>query len=173
LRYITVLVLLVMALHAVTAEQLKVLQTVRDVARSIPDHRGVTYEDTLSAICITESSAGVNLIGDFKKEVQITKASLGVLQIQVATAHYIAERVPALAWVNGLGDAEIANRLLSDVTLSARIAAHYLALLRKQRGTYLTMISGYNGGMTNRPYYRRVMKNIGLVKELVKSGHLN
>jgi hypothetical protein len=160
------------ALFGVSAQQLTVLQTIRDVARSVPDQRGVTYENTLSAICLTESSAGKNLIGDFKSGVIITKASLGALQIQVATARFIARRVDALAWINKLTDAQIANKLLSDVELSARIAAHYLVLLRNSRGNYLQAVSGYNGGMTNLPYYNRVMKNMELVKKLVKNGHI-
>ncbi|MDX1296189.1 MAG: hypothetical protein R3302_07975, partial [Sulfurimonadaceae bacterium] len=148
-------------------------QTVRDVARTIPDQSGETYENTLSAICLTESSAGKNLIGDFKSGIMITKASLGVLQIQVATARYVSERVPSLTWVAKLTDAQIANKLLSDIELSARIAANYLVILKHRRGKYMNMVSGYNGGMTNRPYYNRVMKNMELVKKLLESGRIS
>jgi hypothetical protein len=173
LRFLSILFVAFISLSAVTSEQLQVLQTIRDVARTIPDQRGVTYENTLSAICITESSAGRDLIGDFKKGIEITKASLGVLQIQVATARYVSQRVKSLRWLNDLSDGEIANRLLTDVELSARIGAHYLVLLRHQRGKYMNTVSGYNGGMTNRPYYNRVMRNMKLVKQLVKSGQLS
>jgi hypothetical protein len=173
LKYLFVLFLSFISLFAVTPQQLKVLQTVRDVARTIPDKSGETYENTLSAICLTESSAGKNLIGDFKNGVMITKASLGVLQIQVATARYVSERVPSLEWVAKLNDAQIANKLLSDIELSARIAANYLVILKHRRGKYLNMVSGYNGGMSNHPYYNRVMKNMELVKKLLKSGRIS
>ncbi|MEA3372769.1 MAG: transglycosylase SLT domain-containing protein [Campylobacterota bacterium] len=173
MRLITILFTFTVSLFAVSKEQLTVLQTVRDVARSIPDHSGETYENTLSAICLTESSAGKNLIGDFKKGVVITKASLGVLQIQVATARFISTRVDELAWLNELSDAKLANKLLSDIELSARIAAHYLVILYKARGEYFKMVSGYNGGMTNHPYYARVMKNMKLVKKLVADGRIS
>ena len=173
LKLLSVLFLSFISLFAVTAEQLKVLQTVRDVARTIPDQSGGTYEDTLSAICLTESSAGKNLIGDFKNGVMITKASLGVLQIQVGTARYVSERVTALAWIAGLTDAQIANKLLSDIELSARIAANYLVILKHRRGKYINMVSGYNGGMTNRPYFNRVMENMKLVKKLLKNGRIS
>ena len=173
MKILSTLFLLFISLFAVTDEQLHVLQTVRDVARSIPDKSGETYEDTLSAICLTESSAGKNLIGDFKSNVMITKASLGVLQIQVATARHVSKRVPSLQWLLDLNDAQIANKLLSDIELSARIAAHYLVMLKNERGKFFNMVSGYNGGMTNRPYFDRVMKNMELVKKLLKSGHLS
>ena len=143
LKFLSILLVAFISLNAVTPEQLRVLQTIRDVARTIPDHRGETYENTLSAICITESSAGRDLIGDFKKGVEITKASLGVLQIQVTTARYISHRVASLQWLDELSDGELANRLLTDVKLSARIGAHYLVLLRHQRGQYMNMVSGY------------------------------
>ncbi len=173
MRLLIILFTLTISLFAVSEKQLTVLQTVRDVARTIPDHSGETYENTLSAICLTESSAGKNLIGDFKKGVVITRASLGVLQIQVATARFISTRVDALSWLSGLSDARIANRLLSDIELSARIAAHYLVLLSKARGDYFKMVSGYNGGMSNHPYYARVMKNMTLVKKLVANGKIS
>lgn len=172
MKILLIIFLSATALFAVSPQQLKVLQTVRDVARTVPDSRGETYENTLSAICITESSAGRDLIGDFQKKVPITKASLGVLQIQVTTARYISHRVKSLQWIETMTDAQLANRLLSDVELSARIAANYLVMLRERRGKYLNMVSGYNGGMTNLPYYRRVMKNMKLVKKLVSSGAL-
>ncbi len=159
-------------LFALSSEQLKVLQTIRDVARTIPDYTGETYENTLAAICLTESSAGKNIIGDFKKGIVITKASLGSMQIQVATARYIAKRVKDLAWINKLSDAQIANKLLTDIKISAQISAYYLTILKKSRKHYFNVISGYNGGMSNSPYYKRVMKNMTLLKEYVKDGKL-
>ena len=161
------------SVFAVSDKQLKVLQTVRDVARTIPDKTGETYENTLSAICITESSAGKNLIGDFKQGVVITKASLGVMQIQVATARYVSKRVEQLAWLKSINDATLANRLLGDIELSARIAAHYLVILKNHRGSYMKSVSGYNGGMVNYPYYNRVMKNMKLIKKLVRQGSIS
>lgn len=157
---------------AVTPEQIATLQTVRDVARTIPDGEGETYENTLSAICLTESSAGKNIIGDFRAGVEITKASLGAMQVQVATARYVSRRVEALAWLNDRTDKQIANYLLTDLRISAQIAAHYLVILKDRRHDYMKAVSGYNGGIENWPYFIRVMENMKLVKRLVKSGEL-
>jgi hypothetical protein len=156
-----------------TPKQLYVLQTVRDVAKSIPDKRGKTYENTLSAICLTESSAGKNTIGDFRHKKSLTKASLGPMQIQVATARHVAQNVKKLRWLNKLSDIQLAGRLLGDIKLSARIATHYVILLHEQRIDHFYAISGYNGGTVNRPYYNRVMKNMDLVNHLVSSGKLS
>ncbi len=164
--------LLSLQLFALTPEQIKVLQTIRDVARTIPDYTGETYENTLAAICLTESSAGKNIIGDFKKGIVITKASLGTMQIQVATARYVSKHIEELAWLDKLSDAQIANKLLTDVRTSAQISAYYLTILKKKRKHYFNVISGYNGGMVNNPYYQRVMKNIALVQKYVKNGRL-
>ena len=94
------------------------------------------------------------------------------MQIQVATARYISKRVKTLRWINKLSDAQIANKLLTDVKISAQISAYYLTLLKKSRKKYFNMVSGYNGGMSNSPYYQRVMKNMELLREYIKSGQL-
>jgi len=155
-----------------TPHQLKTLQTVRDIARTVPDSAGETYENTLSAICLTESSAGRNIVGDIHKGIDITKASLGAMQVQVATARYVAGRVPSLAWLKKRSDKQIADLLLTDLRLSAEIAAHYLVILKNRRHDYTKTVSGYNGGMENWPYVTRVMRHMKLVKQLVASGEL-
>ena len=172
IRIFTLFLFITVQVFALTPEQLKVLQTVRDVARTVPDYKGETYENTLAAICLTESSAGKNIIGDFKKGIVITKASLGVMQIQVATARFLAKRIEELEWINKLSDAQIANKLLTDTKASAQISAYYLTLLKKSRKHYFNMVSGYNGGMVNNPYYKRVMKNIKILDKYVKNGKL-
>ncbi len=78
-------------IHQMSPKQLHVLQTVRDVAKTIPDKHGQTYENTVSAICITESSAGKNTIGDFHNKNSLTKASLGPMQVRVSTARHVSK----------------------------------------------------------------------------------
>lgn len=171
MKRIVLLFLLPFSLFAISKEQLHNLQIVRDVAKSIPDKYGETYENTLSAICLTESSAGKNIIGD-AAHTPLTKASLGVMQIQVATARFIAKRTDSLHWLNQKNDAQIAALLLQDIELSARIAAHYIVLLKHARKAYMKVVSGYNGGMVNWRYYNRVMKNMKFVQKLIKRGAL-
>jgi len=173
LRIFLSLLFSVISLFALSPEQLKTLQEVRDVAKTIPDKYGETYENTISAICLTESSAGKNIIGDFHKGVDITKASLGVMQVQVATAKHVAKYRKNFSFLKFKTDAEIANILLTDVKLSARIAATYLVMLVNARPTYYNAVSGYNGGMNNWPYYKRVSRHLALVKKLVKTGRLS
>lgn len=168
-RFLFLLCLFILPSFAkLTPDQIKNLQIVRDVARAYPDFRGETYENTLAAICITESSAGRDLIGDFKAGTDITKASLGAMQIQVRTAKYIASQFKTLRWVNRLNDANIANLLIRDIRFSAKIAAHYLKYLKKKRGKYFYVVSGYNGGWKNKKYYTKVVQNMTYVKKLVK-----
>ncbi len=173
MRIIYILLLSVISLFALSPEQLKTLQDVRDIAKTIPDKYGETYENTISAICLTESSAGRNIIGDFHKGTDITKASLGVMQVQVATAKHVAKYRRDFAFLILKTDAEIANLLLTDVKLSAKVAATYLVMLVNARPTYYNAVSGYNGGMNNWKYYKRVSRHMDLVKKLVKSGRLS
>lgn len=175
MRFLSIILLLTLSLFGddMTPKQLQVLQTVRDVAKTIPDKNGNTYENTVSAICLTESSAGKNTIGDFRHKKSFTKASLGPMQIQVATARHVAQNVKSLHWVNDLSDVQLAGRLLGDVKLSARIATYYVILLQAQWNDHFNAISGYNGGSINHPYYARVMKNMDIVNHLVSSGKLS
>jgi hypothetical protein len=172
-RFFVLLFMLSTLLQAeISQEQIAMLQTIRDVARTIPDKHGETYENTLSAICLTESSAGINVIGDFKKGTDITKASLGPMQIQVSTVRHVARNVKSLRWLNQKSDKQIANLLLTDLKLSAAIAAHYIVLLKNRRNDYMKTISGYNGGMENWTYVIKVMRHMKDVKALVKAGKL-
>lgn len=175
MRFLSLIVLIFLSLAAdgMTSKQLQVLQTVRDVAKSIPDKNGVTYENTVSAICLTESSAGKNTIGDYKHKKSFTKASLGPMQIKVSTARHVSQNVKKLRWLNGLNDVQLAGRLLGDIKLSAQVATHYLVLLQNKRQEHFYAISGYNGGMVNRPYYNRVMKNMLVVNRLISNGQLS
>ncbi len=172
---ILLLLLTVSSIYAkgITPEQLSTLQSVRDAAKKIPDYKGITYENTLSAICLTESSAGVHILGDMKKGKSITNASLGPMQIKVQTARYIAKLTPSLNYLVRYSDQKIATILLTDIKTSVKIAAHYLVRLKKSRKKYFYMVSGYNGGWRNKPYYSRVMKNYRTVSMLVKKGYLN
>ena len=170
MRFVVALSFVTSTLFALSQKQIDILQAVRDVARTIPDKSGETYEDTLSAICLTESSAGRDMIGDFKKGTSVTKASLGAMQIQASTARFMARTYPELAWVNELSDFKIVNNLISDIKFSAMIAAYYMRWLNDYRDSYYSAVSGYNGGISNWPYYKRVKKNLGYVKKLVKEG---
>ncbi|MDD5051524.1 MAG: transglycosylase SLT domain-containing protein [Sulfuricurvum sp.] len=178
MRFISILLLLSLSLLAndtvekMTPKQLYVLQTIRNVAKDIPDRHGNTYENTMSAICLTESSAGKNTIGDFHHKKSFTKASLGPMQIQVATARHVAQNVRKLHWLNKLTDTQLAGRLLGDIKLSAQVATYYVILLHQQHSDHFNAISGYNGGTINHPYYARVMKNMDLINHLVSSGKL-
>ncbi len=179
MKFISLTVLFVCAsladntIHQMSPKQLHVLQTVRDVAKNIPDKNGKTYENTLSAICITESSAGKNTIGDFHNKKSITKASLGPMQVRVATARHVSQSVKKLSWLNKLSDIQLAARLLGDTRLSAKVATYYVVLLHNQRGNSFNAVSGYNGGMVNHRYYDKIMKNKELVAQLVSSGKLS
>lgn len=158
---------------ALTPKQLYVLQTVRDVAKSIPDRRGKTYENTVSAICLTESSAGKNNVGDYRKHKALTRASLGPMQIRLATARHVSQNVKGLHWINGLTDMQLAARLLGDLKLSAKIATYYVVFLHEQRRNSFNAVSGYNGGYHNQPYYDKVMKNRLIVDRLVSTGKIS
>ena len=173
MRKIITKLLITSSLFALSQKQIDTLQAVRDVAKTIPDKKGETFENTLSAICLTESSGGINMIGDFKKGTSITKASLGAMQIQTRTARFMARTYKDLNWINKMSDFKIVNKLIGDIKFSATIAAYYMKWVSDYRKTYYSAVSGYNGGLSNWKYYKKVKKNMITIKKYVRKGILN
>jgi len=157
---------------AISQKQLELLQIVRDVAKLTPCKNGKTYPDTLAAICLRESSAGKNLIGDFHKNTPITEASLGVMQIKVSTVRYVALYTKKLKWTQKKSDKQIANLLFSNNRFSATVAANYFRILIDYRKTYFYAVSGYNGGYYNYTYYKKIIKDLRYIQYFVKKGVL-
>jgi len=155
-----------------SSSQIQTLQTIRDIAKTIPSKTGQTYENTLAAICITESSAGVNIIGDKNLKENITKASLGPMQIRIQTARYLGNKYTTLDWINNLNDKDLANVLLKNVECSAQISAYLLIDLEQRRSNYFQIVSGYNGGIINKPYFYRVARNLKDIHQMIKKGIL-
>ena len=168
--FILFCIFLVTNLMALHEHQLTILKQVREVAKNLPNKKGETFEDTLSAICLTESSAGLKLIGDFKKHRNIRRASLGIMQIQVDTARFVSSQYKSLKWVLKLNDRDLINKLLLDTKFSANIAAHYIRWLSDRTKRYYNMVSKYTGIKSNRGYYNRVMRNIKIVRNLKHKG---
>lgn len=110
------------------------------------------YPSTIVAIAKTESSLGRDVLGDDGK-------SLGLMQIQVPTARFIAEKDKSLAWLLRLKKKQLETVLLRSDETSIHIASSLFEYYRKRYG-YFEAISRYNGGRKNYIYYNRVMKRM-------------
>ncbi len=159
---VLIFVLSISSIHASTLKpgQIKKLKLVKNVALKYPNKKGKTLEKTAMSICLTETSAGLIKIGDIKrKNPNILKSSLGIMQVRMQTARFIAKKLK-LKDVQKLNDVELMNKLLGDDEFNARIAIQYLVWLSNRTKNHFTAVSRYNGGNVNRPYYNRVMKNM-------------
>ena len=164
---ILILILLNFSVFAkgLSKKQIETLKTVKEVALKYPNKHGETFEKTAMAICLSETSAGVMKIGDIGKNPNIFKASLGIMQVRLQTARFIAKTLD-LKDVKNMSDIKLVNRLLSDDRFNIRIAVQFLVWLNDQTSSYFRTVSRYNGGNHNKKYYRKVMKNMQLVKKL-------
>ncbi len=145
--------------------QLKNLKIVKEVALKYPNKEGKTLEHTAMSICLTETNAGRMKIGDIKKKnPNILKSSLGIMQVRLQTAKFIAKKLK-MKEVLELSDVELMNKLLSDNKFNAKIAIRYLVWLSNRTKNHFTAVSRYNGGNVNYPYYNRVMKNMKTIKK--------
>jgi len=75
-------------------------------------------------------------------------------------------------------DMELAQILLSDLDFNIKIGVLYLitnynyAKSKRMWNPYFKAISRYNGGWKNKKYYKRVMKNMKIIRELKRKGFL-
>ena len=145
-------------------QQIETLKIVREVALQYPNSTGETFENTAMAICLTETSAGIFKIGDIGKDPNIFKASLGIMQVRLQTARFLADK---LKWkeVQQMSDVKLVNKLLGDDRFNATVAVKFIVWLNNYtKHHYFRTVSRYNGGNYNHPYYGRVMKNMDLIK---------
>ena len=112
------------------------------------------FPSTIVAIAFTESSCGVNILGDDGN-------SLGIMQMQVRTAKWIDKALVKVP------KRRLKTVLLLSPRLGIRLASKLFERLRKRYG-YFGAISRYNGGSRNWAYYNKVMK----VKEDLVYGRL-
>ncbi len=144
--------------------QIDVLKLVKDVALKYPNKNGETFEKTAMSICLTETNAGRVKIGDMGKQPNIFNSSLGLMQVRLNTARFIAKKLD-LKEVLELSDVELMNKLLGDDEFNATIAVRYLVWLHDRTQNYFRAVSRYNGGNVNYPYYSRVMKNMAIINK--------
>jgi len=167
LKSIILFGLLTSSLSAVvfSDRQNKTLKMVRDIALNYPNSKGETFENTAMAICLTETSAGLFKVGDIGKDPNIFNASLGIMQVRLETAKFIAKK---LNWTEVLemSDVKLVNKLLADDEFNATIGIKFIVWLNNYtKQNYFRTVSRYNGGNYNHPYYNRVMKNMQLIKK--------
>jgi hypothetical protein len=148
--------------------QVQTLEMVKEIASKYPNKQGETFEKTAMAICLTETSAGVFKVGDIGKDPNIFNASLGVMQVRLETARFIADKL-GLVEIQQMSDVQLVNRLLGDDRFNIEVAVQFLVWLNDHTGDYFRTVSRYNGGNNNHPYYQRVMRNMRLI---AKETHL-
>lgn len=145
--------------------QIKNLNLVKEVAKTLPNKKGETFENTAMAICLVETNCGLHKIGDLKKDhADIKKASLGIMQVRLQTAKFVAQK-RNLPDVLSLSDNELVNKLLNDDKFNVKVAINYIIYINDRTENYFQTISRYNGGSKNYPYVSRVMKRLKFVKK--------
>jgi hypothetical protein len=177
MKYLMTL-LLTLQLHALSDNQSKNLRTAFKLGKQIHASNGFTFEKTLCAIMLQESSAGIQIIGDKYKNGRLKNlyhSSLGVFQIKLSTARYVIKKSKYLRkhFVHLLKDDKmLVNLLLTSTEFSTIVAANYLimnyeiALKRGYENPYHSAISRYNGGWINSTYKSNIFERMEYIKKL-------
>ncbi len=150
--------------RALDMRQILTLKTVKNIALQHPNKKGETFEDTMMAICMAETSAGKVKYGDkqlLKKGIK--KGSYGVMQVRLATARFVAKRFNLLD-IDAMSDVALIKKMMHESTFNAKIATLYIVWLSEHSESYFEMVSRYNGGKVNYPYVNKIQKNIAFLK---------
>lgn len=173
MRVCIILLILINCLFAhsistLSQRQIEILNKVYKIAKTVPNNKGETFEKTAMAICFTETSAGLMKVGDIREDANIFNASLGVMQMRIETVKHMGKRLN-IKEITSKDDVQLVNSLLADNDFNIRMAVTFIVWMNNRFGqNYFKTISRYNGGNRNWTYYRKVMKNMRLIKKWYK-----
>ncbi len=144
--------------------QILTLKTVKNIALRYPNKKGQTLEQTAMAICLAETHGGKVKWGDKQLLKRgIKQASYGVMQVRLQTARFVAKAYN-LYDVKMMSDTMLIKKMMHQSAFNAKIAVLYLVWLSDHSKSYFEMVSRYNGGRVNYPYYNKVQKYLKVVK---------
>jgi soluble lytic murein transglycosylase-like protein len=118
----------------------------------------------MMAICLAETSAGKVNYGDkqlLKKGIK--KGSYGVMQVRLSTARFVAKHFKLLD-VNAMSDVTLIKKMMKESPFNAKIATLYVVWLSEHSKSYFEMVSRYNGGKVNHPYFNKIKKHLAFLK---------
>jgi len=143
---------------ALDMRQILTLKTVKNIALQYPNKKGETFEETMMAICMAETSGGKINYGDkqlLKKGIK--KGSYGVMQVRLGTARFVAKSFKLLD-VQMMSDVTLIKKMMHESAFNAKIATLYIVWLSEHSKSYFEMVSRYNGGKVNHPYFNKIKK---------------
>ena len=150
--------------RALDMKQILTLKTVKNIALQYPNKKGETFEDTMMAICMVETSGGKMNYGDkqlLKKGIK--KGSYGVMQVRLGTARFVAKSFKLLE-IKMMSDVALIKKMMYESTFNVKIATLYIVWLSEHSESYFEMVSRYNGGKVNHPYFNKVQKYLKFLK---------
>jgi len=157
--------------------QIETLQIIIDTAKQYKDYKGETFPKTMAAICLTESTGGLEeskgrrTIGDIPKDKSLHKSSVGVMQMRVATIRDIARKFK-IKKILKMSDRQIAETVLHNRVLSGHLSTMYFIMNKNRFKSYFIAISKYNGGTKNHSYVNKVMKRMKTINKLIEMGKI-
>lgn len=107
------------------------------------------FRTLMSNICETESSYGMNILGD-------KGHALGVMQLSHGAVQDVSRWYPKLKWLGKLPKKRLETLLLTNHRLNIKIATLYFENMRQRYG-WRKALSRYNGGNNNTSYINRVL----------------
>jgi len=160
MRFVFVLIVVfttILSADTLSLRQILTLKTIKNVALDYPNKNGITFEKTAMAICMVESDCGRINFGDKQLlKSGLKRGSYGVMQVQLETARFVLDHYNLIEKL--MSDTELIKKMMHDSVFDAKIAVLYIVWLSEHSKSYFEMVSRYNGGKVNHPYYNKVKK---------------
>ncbi len=166
IRLLMTLIMMAIMIEAKALDiyQILTLKTVKNIALQYPNKQGKTFEDTMMAICLAETRAGKANYGDkqlLKKGLK--KGSYGVMQVRLQTARFVAKAFH-ITEIQEMSDVTLITKMMHNSAFNAKIATLYVVWLSEHSQNYFEMVSRYNGGKINYPYFNKIKRNLSYLK---------
>lgn len=141
--------------YGLTTQQIKI----KRLAEVIAKKELYKYRSLAVAVCLTESSFGLNIVGDDSN-------SLGEMQVSIGAIREVSKWYPKdYGYLKLFTDHHLKTKLVRNSRFSLTMGIVYLKGLIHFYG-WREGLSRYNGGRLNTRYINRVLKNMRINKTL-------
>jgi len=85
------------------------------------------------------------------------------MQVRLGTARFVAKSFKLLE-IKMMSDVALIKKMMYESTFNVKIATLYIVWLSEHSESYFEMVSRYNGGKVNHPYFNKVQKYLKFLK---------
>lgn len=169
MKMLMLLITLITLSFADIEKQKKNADLISSMVSISPLKHARNYEKTLIMISLQESDLGLNVVGDKNLGNKLSQRSLGLFHMRIVTVRELQRYFPKqLGFLKNMTNKQIANQILDNKVFGIFLALYNIErVAQKAGGNYVKLVSQWNGGFHNMPYYNAVLKHKKTAESLI------